>query len=252
MRPEVDGVIEPGDAILALPGARIGEALALLPPGHAWSALLPGADPAAAVSALGGPEAALGPGSVLRAIALPFQVDPPLDSRAMAVALVAPATWRQGDPGPGPDEFELRLPGRREIEAAALACLDQAAATCLEGGEPDPLVALLTCPGIDLRPLVRLADLDARLRFLEALSDARVAAAAGRDGMEGFRNSYFRRSAAAGLVAAARRALASPPWADEGRDEEGWPVWWRAGVADLAAAEDALPPGLRNAPGTPE
>lgn len=249
-------------AILSASGARIGEAVARLAPGTAWSALLPGAEPAAVVRALGGEaaaegaiasaalavEAAIGSVEMASNLGIPFELEGPIDAAALARAVIASALAAPTISPTGGAEHEVVPPSRAEVESAVRACLDHASEVCLSGAALDPLDALVACPGYDLRPMVGMADREARLRFVEAMADARSAPPA--DARAAFASSYFLRSAAAGLVATVRRALAAPSWAEEGRDEEGWPTWWRIRAADEVAARAELPPAARTPPET--
>lgn len=145
-------------------------------------------------------------------------------------AVSDPALWR----------LEVRLPTRKAWEGDALACLDAAAALCLDGEPPDAVGALLVAPGINLRPLAGLAGGDARARFVEAVIDA---AAGPGDFLGRFRRSHFRRGAAADICAAVAAGLSSAAGGGFGRDG-GWPVSWRACGHDplglVAAAGNTL------------
>ena len=192
-----------------------------------------GAGPALAAAVAAMP----GLGAALAGAGLPFVWEEP-DPSAVSRALLADGRALASLPAaaPGPETVELVLPPRGEWEVRVLACLDHAAARAAAGLAPDPLDALLVAPGIDLRAAAGMADTDARLRFAAGM------AGCGMD-PERFGRSYWRRSAAAGILAAIAEALSAPP-GEVGTDETGWPVWWQGTGAGRAAALASAPPAV--------
>lgn len=201
-------------------------ALSRLLPGRLWTAFLPGADASSALVLLGSSAAdtlALALSAVadvetsLAHAGFPFSWDGSTTDLANALLL----DGRREALRPiarGGCKIEFRHAGRSAWEEAVNACLDHAAQEFRNGRVPDVLDVLLTAPNVDLRAIAGIADANARLRFAAGLSLA--------DGNpQRFAGSYFRRSAAEGILQTVASALEGFPTLSRGRTDCGWPAW---------------------------
>jgi hypothetical protein len=273
--------IEALDTLLLEPPADVVEAsLARLAPGSLWEALLPGASPSMVLKSMG--EAA--PMLLRASLQALGDVDPALASAglpfpwngtpdALAAALIAQAAVPSVR-----DAISLSVPGLAEVsmaedlsvagcvvelrhaprsvwQARVFSCLDHAASCVVHGSLLDPLDALLLSPGIDLRPLLGIADTATRVRFCAAIrfcaqvpsgrhSDGYLVPGADHTVLAAFRRGYFRRSAAAGLLGGIQEALAGLRGGLNGTDADGWPLWWEGRGPGHEAILAGIRPGI--------
>ena len=208
----------------------VASSLSHMPAGLLWNAFLPGLIPGRVLSSLGS--------NALELIAISMQAMENTDStlfdagfclpwHGTAMELAKAVLWDAGRIQEdktaccsGPVLVEIQYAPRCVWYSRVLMCLDYCALQFSCGNPPESLQALVSTPLIDLLPLIGPCDMDTRIRFAAGMNDADC-------DPERFSRSYFRRSAAAGLMLAVRRALLQAPAHHRGTDIDDWPIWWQ-------------------------